>query len=351
MFHKELKIINKEFSGVNAKEIIGGIAQYHRIQSSPGFRAAAKFCHNKVESYGVADVTTHTYPAIGSNHYWGNPVPKEWGIESSSLELVEPKKQAKTISRFFVDNCSVIQRSKATPKEGIEAEVVILPRGLTEEEMKKHDIKGKFILTDDPDLTQLRLLAVNKLGAVGIIYDLVSELPPFRTRANFPTARRYTSFWYGKNGGEGDALGFVLSATEGNDLRKLIENTEKKNKKLKEKGKEGNEKVVLRAKVDAKFYDGEMEVVDFFIPGKEKGQEVLAVAHLCHPKPGAVDNASGCGTLIEVARTLEKLIVDGTIEQPKRGIRFLLMAEFTGTFCYLATNEKKIDIYKRHILC
>ncbi|MHA1353716.1 MAG: DUF4910 domain-containing protein, partial [Candidatus Heimdallarchaeota archaeon] len=80
-------------------------------------------------------------------------------------------------------------------------------------------------------------------------------------------------------------------------------------------------------------------------------QEVLAVAHLCHPKPGAVDNASGCGTLIEVARTLEKLIVDGTIEQPKRGIRFLLMAEFTGTFCYLATNEKKIDIYKRHILC
>ncbi len=343
MFHKELKIINKEFSGVNAKEIIGGIAQYHRIQSSPGFRAAAKFCHNKVESYGVADVKTHTYPAIGSNHYWGNPVPKEWSIESSSLELVEPKKQAKIISRFFVDNCSVIQRSKATPKEGIEAEVVILPRGLTEEEMKKHGIKGKFILTDDTDLTKLRLLAVNKLGAVGIIYDLVSELPPFRTRANFPTARRYTSFWYGKNGGEGDALGFVLSATEGNDLRKLIENTEKKNKKLKEKGKEGNEKVVLRAKVDAKFYDGEMEVVDFFIPGKEKGQEVLAVAHLCHPKPGAVDNASGCGTLIEVARSLEKLIADGTIEQPKRGIRFLLMAEFTGTFCYLATNEKKID--------
>jgi len=107
----------------------------------------------------------------------------------------------------------------------------------------------------------------------------LSELPPFRTRANFPTARRYTSFWYGAKGGEGDALGFVLSATEGNDLRKLIENTEKKNKKLKEKGKDDNEKVVLRAKVDAKFYDGEMEVVDFFIPGKEKGQEVLGKNH------------------------------------------------------------------------
>ncbi|NHJ33629.1 MAG: M28 family peptidase, partial [Asgard group archaeon] len=33
---------------------------------------------------------------------------------------------------------------------------------------------------------------------------------------------------------------------------------------------------------------------------------------------------------------------NGELEQPKRGIRFLLMAEFTGTYCYLATNEKKI---------
>jgi len=343
MFHKELKTISKEFSGVNAKEIIGGIAKYHRIQSSPGFRAAAKFCHEKVESYGISVVKTHTYPAKGSNHYWGNPVPKEWSIKSASLDLIEPTSQAKTISRFFVDNCSVIQRSKATPKEGIEAEVIILPKGLTKEDMQKYNLKGKFILTDDPDLRKLRLLAVNKFGAVGIIYDLVSELPPFRTRANFPTARRYTSFWYGTKGNEGDALGFVLSATEGNDLRKLIENTEKKNKKQKEKGKEGKEKVILRAKVDAEFYEGEMEVVDFFIPGKEKGQEILAVAHLCHPKPGAVDNASGCGTLIEVARTLEKLIAEGTLKQPKRGIRFLLMAEFTGTYCYLATNERKIN--------
>lgn len=198
--------------------------------------------------------------------------------------------------------------------------------------MKKHNIKGKFILTDEPDLKKLRLIAVGKLGAAGIIYDLVSELPPIRTRANFPTARRYTSFWYGTQGDEGDAFGFVLSAEQGDALRKLINKNEKEKNKVK-----------LHAKIDAEFYDGKMEVVDFTIPGMNSNQEVLAVAHLCHPKPGAIDNGSGCGTLIEVARTLEYLIQSGKLQKPRRSIRFLLMAEFTGTFCYLASNEKKID--------
>lgn len=338
MFQKILTKISKEFSGQNAKELISGIANFHRIQSSPGFREAAEFCHGKLEGYSIPFVKTHKYPAKGNNKYWGCPVPKEWSIKSATLELVEPTNEAKILCRFFENPCSIIQRSKATGKEGITAEVIILPKGLSEDEMKKYDIKDKFILTDDPELKKLRLLAVNKLGAAGIIYDLVSELPPVRTRANFPTARRYTSFWYGTKGDEGDAFGFVLSAEQGDQLRKLIKSVEKETKKEGKKQKQ----VKLHAKIDASFYDGEMELVDFTIPGKIKGQEIIAVAHLCHPKPGAVDNASGCGTLIEVARTLNSLIENGKLEKPKRSIRFLLMAEFTGTFCYLASNEKKI---------
>lgn len=341
MFKKIYDLISKEFSGKNTKEVIGGIANFHRIQSSPGFREAASFCQKQLESYDIPLVKTHSYPATGSNSYWGCPVPKEWAIKSATLELTEPNGTKRYLCRFFENPCSVIQRSKATPPEGISGEVIILPNGMKDEELEKLDLKGKFILTDDPDLKRLRLIAVNKLGAAGIIYDLVSELKPFRTRANFPTARRYTSFWYGTKGDEGDALGFVLSAEQGDDLRKIIKDNEKENEKLKKEGKP-TKQVKAHAKIESSFYDGEMEVVEFFIPGKEKGQEVIAVAHLCHPKPGAIDNASGCGTLIEVARALNDLITSGELKQPKRGIRFLLMAEFTGTYCYLATNEKKI---------
>ena len=341
MFKKVYDLISKELSGRNAKEVVGEIAKFHRIQSSPGFRAAAKYCHEQLESLKIPYVKTHSYPAKGNISYWGCPVPKEWAIKNATLELIEPNGTKRNLCRFFENPCSIIQRSKATPPEGITGEVIILPAGLTDEEIEKFGIKDKFILTDDSDLKRLRLIAINKLGAAGIIYDLVSELKPIRTRSNFPTARRYTSFWYGTQGDEGDALGFVLSAEQGNELRKLIEKTEMENKKLKKEGTP-TKQVKVHAKVDSSFYDGEMEVVEFFIPGKEKGQEVLAVAHLCHPKPGAIDNASGCGSLIEVARTINNLITVGELEQPKRGIRFLLVAEFTGTFCYLATNEKKI---------
>ncbi len=341
MYQKIFKLVSKEFSGKSAKELIGGIANFHRIQSSPGFRAAAKYSQEKLMEYKIPNVKTHSYPANGNNTFWGSPVPKEWSIESASLDLIEPKGNEKSLCRFFENPCSVIQRSKTTPSEGITGEVIFLPRGLEEKEMRKYDLKGKFILTDDPSLKKLRLIAVGKLGAAGIIYDLVSELKPIRTRANFPTARRYTSFWYGTKGNEGDALGFVLSAQQGDELRKLIAKTEKENEKLTKDGKP-TKQVKVHAKVKSSFYNGEMEVVDFSIPGKEKGKEVLAVAHLCHPKPSAVDNASGCGILIETARILNDLIESGKLERPKRGIRFLLMAEFTGTYCYLASNEEKI---------
>ncbi|MBD3191703.1 MAG: DUF4910 domain-containing protein [Candidatus Heimdallarchaeota archaeon] len=340
MFKLIFKTISKEFSGKNAKEIIAGIANFHRIQSSPGFRSAIMFCKERLDEYSIPQIIVHQYPAKGDNYYWSCPVPKEWAIKSASLDLIEPNQEK--LCRFFEIPCSVIQRSAATPKEGLIGEVVILPKDLSPKEIREVELKDKFVLTNDPDLKKVRYVAVKEKGALGIIYDHVTELPPIRTRMNFPTARRYTSFWYGQEKLEGDALGFVLSAQQGEELRTLIEKVSKENNDTK-KENEKKKKVKVCAKIDSKFYDGKMEVLEFCIPGKESSQEVLAVAHICHPKPSAVDNASGCGTLVEVARTLQSLISEGKLEQPRRGIRFLLVAEFTGTFCYLASNENRIN--------
>ncbi len=52
------------------------------------------------------------------------------------------------------------------------------------------------------------------------------------------------------------------------------------------------------------------------IPGadaKLKGEEIAFSCHLDHQRPGANDNASGCVTILEVARTLQKLIGEGEI--------------------------------------
>ena len=95
MIKKIFNKVSKEFSGTNAKELIGGIANFHRIQSSPGFRDAAKFCFEKAKNYGLSQTQILTYPATGKKLYWGCPVPKEWGIENATLKIIEPKDHEK----------------------------------------------------------------------------------------------------------------------------------------------------------------------------------------------------------------------------------------------------------------
>ena len=60
-------------------------------------------------------------------------------------------------------------------------------------------------------------------------------------------------------------------------------------------------------------------------------QEVVFSCHLDHPRPGANDNASGCATILEVARTFAKLIREGTLPRPARSLRFVWPPEIEGT--------------------
>ena len=66
--------------------------------------------------------------------------------------------------------------------------------------------------------------------------------------------------------------------------------------------------------------------------------------HLDHPRPGANDNASGCSTILEVARTLRKLIDEKRIAAPRRTIRFVWPPEIEGT---LALLNAKPDLAAR----
>jgi len=145
---------------------------------------------------------------------------------------------------------------------------------------------------------------------------------------DIPDAIQYTSFWW--TGKEKKCFGFVLSPKEGERLRALVKKCSKEGKSVR-----------LRAKVKSRFYDGEIEVVSAIIPG-QTDEEVLVIAHLCHPQPCANDNASGSATALEIARTLFKLIKEGRLSKPRRGIRFLWVPEMTGTYAYLSTYEEEI---------
>jgi Zn-dependent M28 family amino/carboxypeptidase len=79
-------------------------------------------------------------------------------------------------------------------------------------------------------------------------------------------------------------------------------------------------------------------VVTATIPGadaKLEEEEIAFSCHLDHQRPGANDNASGCVTILEVARTLNKLIGEGKLARPARTIRLIFPPEIEGTLALL----------------
>jgi len=77
------------------------------------------------------------------------------------------------------------------------------------------------------------------------------------------------------------------------------------------------------------------------IKGSEKPDEVLVFsAHLDHPKESANDNASGSGALLDIARSISRLIKDHKLPQPKRTLRFMWVPEWYGTMAYIDAHPE-----------
>jgi aminopeptidase YwaD len=319
-----LKTVRTRVSGELTREYVADIARYHRIQATPGFLQAAEYCQQRLQEFGLeADVLG--FPASEGTLYWGWPMFQEWEATEGVLHLVDPPEASRKLADYNEARLSLIQRS--APFEG-EAEVVLLEDGLEWEEYEGLDLAGKVVFTKG-DRDRVHRLAVEKHGAVGIITDALKELPGLRHPMDLPDALQYTSFWW--YGGEKKCFGFVLSPKEGARLRALI----------KERQREGQPPVRVRASVKSRFWDGEINTVSALIPGQTK-EEIVLLAHLCHPQGAANDNASGSAAVLEVARTMHSLISDGTLAPPRRGIRFLLVPEMLGFSAFLANNETAI---------
>ncbi len=316
--------VKDAYSGPTAKQHVAALSQYHRVQASPGYRAAAQYCLGQLRSWGLrAEIVS--FPADGRTSYWTCRMFQEWDASQATLDLVQADGSLRRLADYREDRIALIQRS--LPFEG-EVEVAVLEWGAAEEDYRGVDVAGKVVLAQG-DIHEIYRLAVEERGAVGILFDGMRESPPVRQRIDLPDARQYTSFWW-RQGDEPRCFGFVLTPRQGDQLRLAA----------RRRG-EGQAPLRMRARVVSRLYDGQMEVVSALIPG-QSDEEALLIAHLCHPQPSANDNASGAGALLEAARALQELIAAGRLPRPRRSIRLLWVPEMTGTYAYLATHEDEL---------
>jgi len=292
------------------------------------FHQAAQHVKQQLQNIGLQDAKIEQFPSDGNTKYWTHTSPIGWEIKNAELWITEPEQ--KLLTRYCDTPTCLHTCSNATPPEGITAELVDVGAGTKPEDYEGKDVKDKLVLATGR-ARPVHEEAVYKRGAAGVITDtLAHEMKNVRESIDIPDAHSYQSIWPTAEALNRVKFGFSLSKRQGNQLRALLA----KNKKP----------VKLHAKVDAKLFPSNLDVVTATIPGASRpNEEVFIIAHLCHPQPSANDNASGSGLLIEMARTAQTLIDSGKIQRPKRTLRFIWVPETYGTLAYLCNHEDQTN--------
>jgi aminopeptidase YwaD len=280
--------------------LIAGVNRNRKAEEYANGYFETAFLIDKLREYGITDARIIDLPTSG---------PKTWDAISGELWTVKPALR-KIIDLQDVPACLC---SGSTDADAT-AELVYVGPGFRDSDYAGKDVKGKIVLVNGYP-GRARAMAVDKLGALGLIAFSSShpEFDPDQVG------------WSGIGGGDNakPAFGFMVSARQGNDLRDQLER---------------GAKIEVRAVVKAQMVPYREQMVEAVIKGTDlAAEELVFTAHLYEglAKQGANDDISGCVSLLETARVLQKLVADGKVPPLRRSVRFLFVPEISGTIAYL----------------
>lgn len=306
--------IATEVSGGAAKRSIQAITLHHRIRGSKGYRAAAEHVRDRLTEYGLSNVEILELPADGKIFYGTQRSRPAWNAEFA--ELWEQRgadgrwQDAERIASWHEQPVSLAQDSVSG---AVAAELVDVGAGTSERDYAGKEVRGKLVLVSSQP-GDAAPLAVTRFGAAGIV----------------SWAQNQKQAWWGDDESlvrwghlatfQHPTFAFMVSPARARGWQARLA-----------KG----EAVRLRAEVRAGREAGAYSIPTAIIPGRDRTREIVLSCHLDHQAPGANDNASGCAGILEVARTLSKLVAEKKLPTPARSIRFVWPPEIEGTIALL----------------
>ncbi len=93
-------------------------------------------------------------------------------------------------------------------------------------------------------------------------------------------------------------------------------------------------RVRLRVDADLASEPGRVPVLVAWIGDRSRPGPTL-YAHICHPAPGANDNASGAASAVEAMLALAEAVEEGALQEPDETVRLILAPEYTGSLLAL----------------
>ncbi|MFN0169047.1 MAG: M28 family peptidase [Bryobacteraceae bacterium] len=300
-----LRTILDEISADNVLEHSRQLAARHRLPSSRGFLDAARYVQQKAAGSGLKNVRLEKFETIG----------EEWDPLEGELDVLEP--EPVRIASIPDTPLAAMTRSREGDVTGV---LIDAGAGHDPEDYRDLDLNGKIVLTRSvPPANVWR--EAEKRGAVAL---LCAESRQFFGRA---VPRDAISWLRAPEG----AFAMAVSPMNADRLARWLRD-----------GKKVRLHMRLKTAVSRPAFLGQ---VMGEVPGELKGRDVVLVAHLDHPKPGANDNASGSAVLLECARVLHALMESGRVPRPKRGIRIWWTKEIVSPTRYFERYpEQKKEI-------
>ena len=306
---KTITAIASELSGESAKRNLEGFSRQHRMRGSRGYHAAAEQLVAELKRYGLADAHIEALPADGKIFYGTQRSRPAWNAELA--ELWEVDANGARVTRLASWDAAPITLAQDSESADVTAELIDVGQGTAESDYAGKDVKGKIVLAAAQP-GPVAKLAVARFGAAGIVsYAQNQKTAWWGENENLVRWGHLETFTTTKT------FAFMVSLKTARGLQARLK----------------SEPIRMHATVRAGQEPGAYEIATATIPGN--GEEIVFSCHLDHPRPGANDNASGCATILEVARTLSKLIAEKRLEPPRRTIRFVFPPEIEGTLALL----------------
>ena len=310
--------ITEEISGDAAFAHIRHNSQFHRPRGgSDGLWKVAQYYEEKAREYGLTDVK------IIKQKYGAT---RPWNAKSGELWIAgdKPERIASTIQ-------TPLHLADFSRAADVTAELIDIGGG-TSVELEGKNVTGKIVLTSGAIGTIMRDVIIAK-GAAGIVW----YPSPFYEGSgidgsgfNMPDQVRWLSVPSGQIEGKEPTFAFVLSTRQGAELHNRLARS--------------TTPIRVQAKVDAGFTSSQgsepwQVMVEGFIRGTNPGtQDIVLTGHMQEGMQSANDDASGTGSVLEIARAFNKLITDGRIPRPRRSLRFWWVTEISSERQYFADN-------------
>jgi len=306
--------ISSEISGSAAKRTVQALSMHHRMRGSRPYAAAAEIIGGQLAADGLAGVDMIALPANGVAVYGTQRSRPAWN--ASFAELWEEKREngrwvdAERIASWDEQPITLAEDSISGTAD---TELVDVGTGSKDADYAGKSVRGKLVVASD-QADAVAPLAVTKYGAAGIVSWAQNQEQAWWGEDQSLIRWGHLDTW------KDHTFAFMVSPARAHAWQARLA-----------KG----ETIRLRARVDAGLTPGQYLIPTAVIPGRDPAHEIVYSCHLDHPSPGANDNASGCAGILEIARTLNRLVMEKRLPQPLRSIRFIWPCEVECTIALL----------------